>query len=175
MNDRDFIAYEYRSVSAKAEDKARTADMYEAFGWEVTGETAGAGGVILSMRRDRRTEHKQELTRLERKAEEQAAALRRLKASQTSGARVFAYIFGVIAALVLGGGMALAMTLSGNTAAFVAGIIVGCVGIVMCAVTYPIYRKLADGATKRTLPAIDDGEEKLANLLEQGDELLRMR
>ena len=35
MQEKDFIAYEYTSKTVKAEEQARIADLYEAFGWEV--------------------------------------------------------------------------------------------------------------------------------------------
>ena len=174
MSEKDFVTYEYKTVSVKAEEKARTVDLYESFGWESTGESASAGGVLLSLRRNRKIPHKQELMRTERKAEEQLEALRRLERAKTSGAQIFALVFGIIAALVLGGGMALALTLTANVGAFVAGIIIGVAGIALCAAVYPAYRKMCARASQRVLPAIDDGEQKLADLLERGNELLSL-
>ena len=57
---------------------------------------------------------------------------------------IFAYTFGIISALVLGVGMCLAMKVigGGDVYSLVAGIIVGILGIVGCAVNYPIYAKL---------------------------------
>lgn len=52
--EKDFVSYEYKTVSAKAKDQTRAVDLYEAFGWEVTGTAASAvGGVTLSLKRDR--------------------------------------------------------------------------------------------------------------------------
>lgn len=55
-------------------------------------------------------------------------------------ARVFAYIFGTIGALILGVGMCLAMEVIGD--AMIAGIIIGVVGIAMVSLAYPLYQKL---------------------------------
>ncbi len=65
-------------------------------------------------------------------------------------AEIFAYTFGIISALVLGVGMCLAMRVIGSgVGAMVAGIIVGVVGIIGCAVNYPIYKKMrANGKAK---------------------------
>jgi len=57
--------------------------------------------------------------------------------------------------------------------ALVGGIVLGVVGIVLCCVNYPIYKKIVAGKTNKILPMIDDNEEKLANLLEKGNDLLR--
>ena len=70
--------------------------------------------------------------------------LRKLDAKAKRPAEAFAYTFGVIAALVLGAGMCLAMHVIGPaTAAMMAvGIAVGVVGIVMASVNYPIYKAI---------------------------------
>lgn len=53
---------------------------------------------------------------------------------------IFAYIFGIIGALVFGVGMCLAMKIIGNI--MIAGIVIGLVGLVMLILTYPIYNKI---------------------------------
>ena len=71
-------------------------------------------------------------------------ALRKLDARAKLPATVFTYTLGVAAALVLGVGMCLAMKVigSGTTASFVAGILIGIVGLAGVSVNYPIYKKL---------------------------------
>ena len=69
--------------------------------------------------------------------------LRKLDNKAKLPAIIFGYTFGIISALVLGVGMCLAMKVIGSgLGAFIAGIVVGVVGIVGCAVNYPIYSKL---------------------------------
>ena len=172
MQEKDFVSYEYRTVSVKAKDQARVMDLYEAFGWEVTGTSPALDGVTLSLKRDRHIPHKQELVKLERQAEDTFARIGGLERSKTQGASVFSYIFGCIAALILGGGMSLVMLVEGSIPALVGGIVLGIIGIVLCGVNYPIYKRLASQKTKALLPVIDETEEKLANLLERGNELL---
>ena len=53
MQEKDHVSYEYRTVSVKAKDKTRAMDLYEAFGWEVTGTSPALDGVTLSLKRDR--------------------------------------------------------------------------------------------------------------------------
>ena len=56
---------------------------------------------------------------------------------------VFAYIFGVVGALILGVGLCLAMKIIGGTMPFmIIGIVVGVVGIVMVSLTHYIYVKM---------------------------------
>ena len=174
MANMDFLTYEYMSKTVKTREQTRTADMYEAFGWEITGVTpALADSVTMSFKRDRKQPHKQELTRLERQAEETYCVIERLNAAKTKGAMIFALIFGCVAALVLGGGMSLVMLNGENIPAFIGGIVLGLVGIVLCGVNYPVYKKLEEKKTRQVMPAIDDNEEKLALLLEKGNDLLQ--
>lgn len=71
-------------------------------------------------------------------------ALRKLDRKAKLPANIFAYTFGIIAALIMGVGMCLSMNVIGNgsTAMLVLGIIIGVIGIVGVSVNYPIYRKL---------------------------------
>lgn len=173
MQNKNFISYEYKTKTVKNRDRSKTMDLYEAFGWEAVEVTPSvADNCVVTLRRDRKIEHKQELTRLEKKAEEERAALDALERSKTLGASIFAYIFGVLSVLVLGGGMSIVMNSSGEVQNMVAGVILGVVGIVLCCLTYPIYSKITLKKTKQVASAIDAGEEVLANILEQGNDLL---
>ena len=173
MQEKDFTSYEYKTVGVKAKDQTRAIDLYEAFGWEVTAVTAApVEGVILSLKRDRKLKHKQELNKLERQAEETVETLNSLKKSQTAGAKIFSYTFGVAATLVFGGGMCLAMLIE-SVPALVGGIVLGVAGLALCGVNALLYRKLAAKKTKDVLPALDQTEEKLAGILEKGNDLLQ--
>lgn len=165
MQEKDFVSYEYRTKTVKAKNLARAMDMYEAFGWEVTATAHTAlDAVTLSLKRDRRQRHKQELQKLERQAESVSATLDGLERAKTLGADIFAYI--------LGGGMCLTMLIEGSVPAMAGGIILGIVGIALCAVNYPIHRGISAKKTRQLLPVIDENEEALANVMEKGNELL---
>lgn len=174
MQEKDFVSYEYRTKTVKSKDMTKATDMYEAFGWEVTSAAhTDVDNTTLSLKRDRKQKHKQELSRLERQAEEIFGTINNLQRAKTLGASVFSYIFGCIAALLLGGGMSLIMLNQNNFAAFVGGIALGIAGIALCCVNYFIYKKMVEKKTGELLPIIDDNEEKLANILEKGNDLLK--
>lgn len=71
-------------------------------------------------------------------------ALKKLDAKAKMPATIFAYILGIIAALILGIGMCLTMGQIGDSTTFmyILGIILGIIGIIGVSVNYPIYRKL---------------------------------
>lgn len=67
---------------------------------------------------------------------------------------VFAYIFGSVAALVLGLGMCFAMKIIGvslmsSTALMTVGVIIGCVGIALCIANYYIYKAILNSRKKK--------------------------
>lgn len=69
-------------------------------------------------------------------------------------ANIFAYIFGIFGAIVMGSGMSLVMTDSSITLgienAMGIGIVIGVVGMLMAIVNYPIFKRLLDSARKST-------------------------
>ena len=76
-------------------------------------------------------------------------------------ANVFAYTFGTISALVLGFGMCLAMEVLFDLMAV--GIVIGVVGIIMCVLTYPIYKKMLASAKRKNAPKIKEMANNLLN------------
>ena len=173
MENKDFVTYEYMSKLAKTNEQAQVCDIYEAFGWEVTSVQNNVGGTaIISFRRDRKIKHKAELSKLERQANETYEEIQKLEKSKTTSANVFAFSFGTAAALVFGGGMSLCLLKTSDVPSLVGGIVLGIVGAVLCGVNYLAYKSIARKKTKQALPLIDEKQEKLANLLEKGNDLL---
>ena len=76
-------------------------------------------------------------------------------------ANVFAYVFGIIGALVLGTGMCLAMKVIGNIMAV--GIFIGILGIAMVAVNYPIYKMILKSRKAKYSKEILELSEKIMN------------
>lgn len=63
-------------------------------------------------------------------------------------ANIFAYVFGSIAAIIMGSGMSIVMTdigtILGMEDAMIPGIIIGIVGMIMALVNYPVYKRILD-------------------------------
>ena len=77
-------------------------------------------------------------------------ALRKLDRRAKLPANVFAYAFGIVAALVMGTGMCLSMGVIGTGALSVgAGVAVGIVGLVMMGLNYLVYRRLLANGKQR--------------------------
>ena len=69
--------------------------------------------------------------------------------------------------------MCLVMLIENSIPALIGGIVLGVIGIALCSVNYIIYKNIVTKKTKQVLPVIDDNEEKLSNILEKGNDLLR--
>lgn len=173
MQDKDFVTYEYKTIVTDSKEQSRVSDMYEAFGWEITSESTSLKKTTLSMKRNRNIAHKAELNRLERQADKILGNINALERSKTTSAKVFSWIFGIVATLIFGGAMCIVMLNENSLPALICGIFTGIVGIVLGAVNYPIYTKFTERTVKNVLPAIDDCEEKLANVMEEGNYLLQ--
>lgn len=83
----------------------------------------------------------------------QVDELRALDAKVKRPAHGFAYVFGSLAAIIMGCGMSLVMTdlgvILGLSEAMLPGVIIGVVGLVMALLTYPIYKKILCGRRKK--------------------------
>lgn len=84
--------------------------------------------------------------------------LKKLDSQVKRPANVFAYNFGAIASLVMGGGMSLTMTDIGSTVGIsnpsTVGIIIGTAGLAAAVATYPIYKKVLSSRRKKYFPQI---------------------
>ena len=80
--------------------------------------------------------------------------LRELDAKVKRPANVFAYTFGSISAIIMGGGMSLIMTdiaskFGIGADPLIPGIVIGVVGMAMALVNYPIYTRLLGARRKK--------------------------
>lgn len=78
--------------------------------------------------------------------------LRKLDASVTKKATTWGITIGIIGCLLFGGGMS--MILVGTIALFVPGILLGCFGMAVMAVAYPVYKKVLEKERARIAPKI---------------------
>ena len=78
-------------------------------------------------------------------------ALKKLDRKAKSVPNIFAYTFGIFAALLLGLGMCLSMKIigDGSTLWFALGIVIGIIGIVLMSINYPIYKKMLENSKNK--------------------------
>lgn len=95
-------------------------------------------------------------------------ALRQLDAKVKRPANIFAYVFGIIAAIIMGCGMSLIMTDIGETIGItenvmVIGIVIGVVGMALAIINYPIYKSILSSRKKKYAPKIIELSDKITN------------
>lgn len=96
------------------------------------------------------------------KDDSKVIALRKLDARAKLPATVFTYSFGILCSLTAGIGMCLSMDVigSGDTIAFVLGIIIGIIGLAGMGINYPVYKKmLAKGKRKYAFEIMELAKE----------------
>lgn len=92
-------------------------------------------------------------TQYTEKENTQLEALKKLDAKVKKPANVFAYVFGSIAAIIMGSGMSLVMTDIGQTLGIqntmVTGIVIGVIGLLMAIINYPVFKKILASRRKK--------------------------
>lgn len=99
---------------------------------------------------------------MHQKTPQRLSALRKLDTKAKLPAIIFAYTFGIIAALVTGIGMCFSMNVIGNgtSTMFVLGVIIGIIGLMGMGINYPVYRKmLAKGKQKYAFEIMELAKE----------------
>lgn len=93
--------------------------------------------------------------------------LKALDAKVKRPANMFAYIFGVVSAIIMGSGMSLVMTDIGATVniadPMVPGIVIGVIGMVMAIINYPIYKGVLNSRKRKYADKIIALSEKIMN------------
>lgn len=94
--------------------------------------------------------------------EDKMEQLRKLDASVTMHATMWAIIVGTIGTLVFGGG--LSCVLVGTKEMFIPGIVLGVIGFVIMGVAYPLYMRMVKKQREKIAPQILALAEELTKL-----------
>lgn len=92
-------------------------------------------------------------------------ALKDMDKKVKAPANTFAYIFGSVAALIMGSGMSLIMTdigeVIGLAAPLLPGLVIGIIGMLMAIVNYPIYKSILGSRRKKYAGKIIELSDKI--------------
>ena len=92
-------------------------------------------------------------TQYTEKGHTQLDALKELDSKVKIPANIFAYVFGSISAIIMGGGMSLVMTDIGSTIGvekpMTPGIVIGVIGMIMAIINYPAYKGILSARRKK--------------------------
>lgn len=165
MNEsKNFVVYDYMAKEVKKEKEVMAVDCFESFGWElVSKQPSYFSTVVLNFRRDKDLKNS-ELDTLQREMEKAFDEIHDYEIIKNRGGRTSALVIGVIGALILGGGMSL-VTFAGSMAWFVAGIIIGVIGLAICGINIPILRKANKNKSTKIGKLIDEKQDEITAIL----------
>lgn len=167
------ISYDYKTIKVKRSIETLVCDTYENLGWEMTNTSSVEGSIFyvnLSFKRNRKIANKTELLKLQEKADSVIATIESLQSKQKNAGTAEAVTTGVVGALTFGGGMSMCMLLKG-IGFMLGGIALGLVGAGICALAYPLFKKLNKKKSTNIQPILESEFDKLADVCEQATKL----
>ncbi len=171
MNEKEnsYVGFEYLEIPAKCSMESLYVDSYENFGWSYEGNVTqeGSDRVTLKFKRDRKLRNKAELTRLQRQFEACAHEIETLERSRTTAATIAAFSTGLVGTAFLGGAMF----------AYLAEIlplmvVLAIPGFLGCIMPWFCYQKLRRKREAQIAPLIDQKNDEIYAICEQGCRLL---
>ena len=167
---REGITYDYKTIRVKRNMETMASDAYESLGWQPVNSSIAEGfifNVNLSFKRDRKIEDKQKLLKLQEKVDSTLSNIETLQDRKRSAGTTPALSVGVAGALVLGGGMSMVMLLGGALGFMIGGIALGIVGMGICALAMPVYKKTKKKQFAEIESALENEFNKLADICEE--------
>jgi len=172
MEKKEFVIYDYRTVTVRRDMEAMTTDAYEALGWEAVGSSVSGVAIFhvnLSFKRDRKIKNKAELLKSQERIDSTLGNIETLQNKKKNAGTVPALVTGITGALVLGGGMSMVMELAINPTVvgwMVGGIVLGVVGLVVCGLAWWVNRRVRRNAIKKIAPMLEDEYNRLSDICE---------
>lgn len=167
------ITYDYKTVKVKREIETLVCDTYENLGWELTNTSSVEGSIFyinLSFKRNRKIANKIELLKLQDKADNSIENIESLQRKKKNSGLAPAITTGTIGALTFGGGMSMCLVLSG-IGYMLGGIALGLVGAGICALAYPIFKKINKKKAQEIEPLLEAEFDKLSDICEEAAKL----
>lgn len=167
------VSYDYKTIKVKRDIETLVCDTYEALGWQLTSTSAVEGSLFhvnLSFKRNRKIENKVELLKLQEKADTAISNIETLQNKKKNAGFVGALSTGIVGALTFGGGMSMSMLLH-QVGYLVGGIALGVVGIGICLLAYPLFKKTNKKQTAQIQPILESEYDKLADICEEASKL----
>lgn len=184
MNDtgtrkKEFVAYEYKEITADQSKISFLLDCYENFGWEPDGNVQDnarenrnpqrQGKAVLCLKRNRKIVNKMELTRLQRNFEACVSEIEALEKSKTSGAAVYALIIGILGTAFMAGST---FAVTAQPPHVILCILLAVPGFIGWILPYFVYRRTVRRKTKRVTPLIEEKYDEIYLICEKGNKLL---
>lgn len=175
---KNYIGYEYKEVTADAAYISFLLDAYENFGWELDEKMFSLqkerqGGKerkqVLRLKRNRKIVNKMELTRLQRHFEACAREIQELEHRKTSKATAWALVTGVIGTAFMA---CATFAVTGETPHILLCILCAVPGFLGWLLPYFCYKEIVRKQTEKLAPMIETKYEEIYEICEKGNKLL---
>ena len=171
---KNYIGYEYKTLTVSSEMVSMCLDAYENFGWMPDGEGAvteriGIGAVTLKLKRDRKILNKAELTRLGQHFEACMDEITALERSAMTKATMYAISVGLIGTAFLAGSV---FAVTAEPPIIWLCVILGIPGLIGWALPYFLFKFFAKKREIEITPFIEQKYEEIHEICEKGNSLL---
>ncbi len=167
------ITYDYKTIKVKRSIETLVCDTYESLGWELTNTSSVEGSLFfinLSFKRNRKIAGKVDLLKLQERADSTIAIIDALQSKKKNAGMIGALSTGIAGALVFGGGMSMCLLLKG-VGFMIGGIALGIVGAGVCALAYPLFKRINKKKNTQIEQMLESEYDKLADICEQANKI----
>jgi len=169
---RDYVGYDYKTVTTDSEKASMYLDAYENFGW-IPDEAIPAGQfgamVTLKLKRDRKILNKAELTRLQQHFEACMDEIAALENSKTLTAAIYSIAVGLIGTAFLACSV---FAVTHEPPMVPLCVIFGVPGLTGWAVPYYLFKFFVKKRAEESVPLIERKYDEIHEICEKGSALL---
>ena len=169
---KNYIGYEYKTVTVDSEKSSMYLDAYENFGW-IPEDAAQArqftGTVALKLKRDRKILNKAELTRLQQHFEACMDEITSLENSKIGKATISAIVIGLAGAAFLAGSV---FAVTASPPIIWLCVLLGIPGLIGWALAYPLFKLFVKKRAAEVAPLIEQKYDEIHEICENGSALV---
>ena len=169
---KNYIGYDYKTITVDSEKASMYADAYENFGWmpdEPTQVKQFAGAATLKLKRDRKILNKTELTRLQRHFESCMDEIAAHENSKTVRATIYSIIIGLVGTAFLAGSV---FAVTAEPPMILLCVLLGVPGLIGWAAAYPLYNFFVNKRAAEVMPLIEKKYDEVHEICEKGSALI---
>jgi hypothetical protein len=169
---KDYIGYDYKTVTADDEKASILLDAYENFGWipdESMPMKQFGGAVTLNLKRDRKILNKAELTRLQQHFEACMDEIAAFEKSKTNEPTIYSIMVGLLGTAFLAGSV---FAVTAQPPIVWLCIVLGIPGLIGWALPYHLFRLFAKKRSVEVAPLIEQKYDEIHEICEKGSSLM---
>ena len=169
---KDYIGYEYKTITAPGDKVSMYLDAFENFGW-IPDDSMPArqfvGVVTLKLKRDRKILNKAELTRLQQHFEACMDEISALENSKLKIATMIALIVGIVGTAFMAGSV---FAVTSVPPSVILCVVFGIPGIIGWAIPYRLFKHCANKRAVAVSPLIEQKYDEIHEICEKGNALV---